>query len=180
MIPNGAPDEPLGPSLQFAKRGNDAAPSIDVAQLPRFRGCLAHHGVSIELNGAGNARNFSWMLTHRKTNTSLGCSFDADIERVLTRLAAGESFPQIAAMTFAASTVAHHFDPLTGGPFCVVCAMPGGLPCPAMVRQAQTTGIKLAYPEGDARLVPNHVHPGKCRANLRKWLDTAAQHKPKA
>lgn len=156
--------------MDFTVRGPDVARERD------FKDRCKRLGITVALHNKHNLRIAYWRLFDPKTDAQLTTGFDATVERTLDQMEKC-GIPLDAVELFAGSTKPSRSHPgnLTGGPFCVVCDIPGGLPCPAMVKQALAKDIKLAYPPGDARLVPNHVHPGRCRKRLRQWLDASQQ-----
>lgn len=158
-------------------------PPIDINNKKQLAARLKQHGVEIELKNEHNMRIAFWQLVDKATGYTTTMGFDSDVLFVLDRLeqkgltlkpglqaVCSERFAPAAGPVRSSSA-----GNLTGGPFCVVCDTAGGLPCPAMVRNALKLGIKLAYPPGDARLVPNHVHPGRCRKRLKAWIEGGTQ-----
>lgn len=152
-------------------------PPIDIVNQKPFEARCKKLGIQIELKNGHNMRIASWRLVDKATGYTFTAGFDVDVRSVLANM---ES--DCATLLGAVSTLFAPRNPgpirssnspgnLTGGPFCVVCDCAGGLPCPTMVRDALGLGIKLAYPPGDARLIPNHVHPGHCRKRLKTWIE---------
>lgn len=164
-------DQPLS-----QKHTKHHTPPVDLVNKRVFAARCKAHGVTIDLKNEHNTRIAFWRLTDKATGFEYSAGFDADVLALLKRMEErGLSLQGAAADLHAPrdlGPVRSSSAPgnLTGGPFCVVCDCAGGLPCPAMVRDALRLGIKLAYPPGDARLVPNHVHPGRCRKRLKAWI----------
>ncbi len=162
------------------KHTKHTAPPVDQANVKPFTARCKKAGIAIELKNTHNMRIAFWQLVDKATGYTTTCGFDTDVRGILTRIEERGLSLQAACTDLLAPR-----DPgpvrsssagnLTGGPFCVVCDTAGGLPCPAMVRDALKLGIKLAYPPGDARLVPNHVHPGRCRKRLKAWIAGGTQ-----
>lgn len=152
-------------------------PPVDLVNKRIFAARCKAHGIGIELKNEHNMRIAFWRLVDNATDYAYSAGFDADVLALLHRIEERGLSLQAAAADLHAprdlGPVRSSRSPgnLTGGPFCVVCDCAGGLPCPAMVRDALGLGIKLAYPPGDARLVPNHVHPGHCRKRLKAWIE---------
>lgn len=154
-----------------------AVPSTDVSKLPEFVARARPLKLSISLhNEKLGARHAYWRIADNETHAVVTTGFDVDVEAAFKQCEMGIrlGFVSLYSQSTASRPDGTGRSP-TGGPSCVVCDAPGGLPCPAMVKQALASGIKLAYPPGDARLVPNHVHPGRCRKRLRQWLTGAVQ-----
>lgn len=164
-------DQPLS-----QKHTKHHTPPIDVANVRPFTVSFKKHGVKVELKNTHNMRIAFWQLVDDTTGHSRSLGFDTDLLGVLQRMEErGLGFeaavldllkPRDVGPIRSSSAPGN----LTGGPFCVVCDCAGGLRCPAMVRDALRLGIKLAYPPGDARLEPCHVHPGHCRKRLKAWI----------
>lgn len=162
------------------KRAKQSAPPVDQVNVKPFTARCKKAGIAIELKNTHNMRIAFWRLVDNATGYTTTCGFDSDVLGILQRVEERGLSLQAACVDLLAPR-----DPgpvrsssagnLTGGPFCVVCDTAGGLPCPAMVRNALKLGIKLAYPPGDARLVPNHVHPGRCRKRLKAWIEGGTQ-----
>jgi hypothetical protein len=159
-----------------------STPPINADSLKPFAVRCKKLGIMIELKNTHNLRIAFWRLVDPSTFYTFTAGFDADVAAVLARMEhEGRDLRGAAADLFAprgsGPVRSSSQGNLTGGPFCVVCDVAGGLPCPSMVKTALSMGIKLAYPPGDARLVPNHVHPGRCRKRLRQLLDAVAQQR---
>lgn len=110
----------------------------------------------------------SWFLT---------TAFDLDLDRVLRQLDEGRTFREVD-LTFHAAPVVKtttNFDPITGGPFCVMCGEPATLFCPNLVKRAELLDVRLFFPVGDARLRPARLHPGRCRKRLGQLLQAAQE-----
>ena len=162
------------------KHTRHTAPPVDLNNKKAFTARFKKLGLAIELKNEHNMRIAFWRLVDKATESTYTAGFDSDVRAVLDRMEERGLSLQAACVDLLAPR-----DPgpvrsssggnLTGGPFCVVCDTAGGLPCPAMVRDALRLGIKLAYPPGDARLVPNHVHPGRCRKRLKAWIVGGSQ-----
>lgn len=134
---------------------------------------FAVHGVYLSLDD--NPRSPAWRLINTAKTWGTSTTFDVDLDRLLAQLDAGRTFPQLDLTFHAAPVVKSTGNPgnLTGGPFCMMCGEPGGLPSPNMAGAAKLLGIRLFFEQGDARLGPARLHPGHCRKRLRKLLDTA-------
>jgi hypothetical protein len=145
--------------------------------LPQYKARAKLLGLTIELTNKHNPRTIGWRLLDPNTDSVLATAFDVDIERTFAQMEERKITLEFVDLLHASPVAPIRSAPnnLTGGPFCVICDTPGGLPCPSMVKTALKIGIKLAYPPGDARLVPNHVHPGRCRKRLRQWIDGGQQ-----
>lgn len=169
-------DQPLS-----QKHTKHTAPPVDQVNKRIFTARCKALGIEIDLKNEHNMRIAFWRLVDNATGFSYSAGFDADVLALLKRIEERGLTLQGAAADLHAprdlGPIRSSSAPgnLTGGPFCVVCDCAGGLPCPAMVRDALRLGIKLAYPPGDARLVPNHVHPGRCRKRLKAWIEGGVQ-----
>jgi hypothetical protein len=167
-------------TLPTSKRRHDATlvATTNELRLAEFRARFKSHALSVDFVRSSNIRLCAWRVLSADCSIVRTYGFDSDLDSILKQLDAGipfESATTIPNNGAASGPVKSSTGNLTGGPFCVVCDVAGGLPCPSMVRQALDCGIKLAYPPGDARLVPNHVHPGRCRKRLKQWLVAAGQ-----
>lgn len=154
-------------------------PPIDLANKKEFTARCKKLGIEIALKNEHNMRIASWRLVDPSTSYAFVCGFDTDVVSILTRMEAENQALQGAALAL--------FTPrpqpvvvsttkgatLTGGPWCVMCGEPGGLPSPNMVGAAGLLKLRLHFPEGDARLKAARLHPGRCRKRLRQLLDTA-------
>lgn len=165
-------DQPLS-----QKHMKHTAPPVDLVNKRIFTARLKPHGIEIDLKNEHNVRIAFWRLVDKATGYAYSAGFDVDVLGLLKRIEERGLTLQAAAADLHAprdlGPVRSSSAPgnLTGGPFCVICDCAGGLPCPAMVRDALGLGIKLAYPPGDARLKPCHVHPGHCRKRLKTWIE---------
>jgi hypothetical protein len=162
------------------KRAKQAAPPIDLANQKPMTARCKKLGIELQLKNEHNLRIAHWRLVDKATEYTSSLGFDTDVLGVLDRMESRGLSLQAAVADLLAPrdpgpVRSSSLGSLTGGPFCVVCDTAGGLPCPAMVRDALKLGIKLAYPPGDARLVPNHVHPGRCRKRLKAWIAGGTQ-----
>lgn len=164
-------DQPLS-----QKHTKHTQPPIDLANVKTLTARCKKFGLTLQLKNEHNMRIAFWRLVDPATEYSSSLGFDTDVLGVLARMEERGLALQAAVADLLRprdlGPVRSSGAPgnLTGGPFCVVCDCAGGLPCPTMVRDALRLGIKLAYPPGDARLVPNHVHPGHCRKRLKAWI----------
>lgn len=166
------------PPRKYGARPVVATSPIDPLREREFRDIGKSFGLTVQLKNSHNLRFAYWRIEDpAPEGRGLVTGFDSDVERLFGSLKLGKGWPTLSALRppnvlQRSSTAPNN---LTGGPFCVVCDTPGGLPCPSMVKTALGAGIKLAYPEGDVRLAPCHVHPGRCRKRLRHLLDVAAK-----
>lgn len=155
----------------------EAKRTVDPAKHLLYKNAFVKYGLQLTLHENTMTRLTHWRLTNANEGFSLTTGFDVDLDRVLAQLEKGTPLLQLDLSFHAAPSVAkstsYSTDPLTGGPFCVMCGEPGGLPSPNMVGGAKLLGLRLHFPEGDARLSPARLHPGHCRKRLRKLLDTA-------
>ncbi len=152
--------------------------TLDPTKKKAYAARFADHGVYLSLDE--NMRAPSWRLMNTAKTWSTSTAFDVDLERLLRQLDEGRTFPQLD-LTFHATPVVKStasFDPQTGGPFCVMCGEPGGLPSPNMTGAAKLLGLRLFFEPSDARLGAARLHPGRCRKRLRQLLDTAKLQRP--
>lgn len=166
-------DDTPDPPLQIKRRTDGAA--IITAHQERereFATALKKHGCTIRFFNVAGGRMSYWRVEDERDGAVMSTGFDIDVERALVQLEAGVRLEFVDLFTAGPPQALKKSDPSgVGGPFCVVCDTAGGLPCPSMVRDALRYGVRLAFPEGDKRLGPAHVHPGRCRKRLRGWLD---------
>lgn len=156
-------------------------PPVDAANKKAFAARCKKLGIQIELKNEHNMRIAAWRLVDPATGYATVCGFDVDVLAIFKRmedenqalmganLALHAPRPQLVVASTAKNVT------LTGGPFCVMCGEPGGLPSPNMAGTAKLLGVRLHFPEGDARLGAARLHPGRCRKRLRQLLDGAKQ-----
>lgn len=168
-------DQPL--SMKHVKH---TVPPLDVARKKEFVDWCKRLGVvQIELRGEHNPRIASWCLRDTQTGYSYTTGFDVDVVAVLTRMEQ-ESQMLMGAVNWlhaprhasVVKSTGPNAGTLTGGPWCVMCGEPGGLPSPNMVGAAKLLNLRLHFEAGDVRLSAARLHPGHCRKRLRKLLDT--------
>lgn len=159
-------DQPLSKKHTFEiKRTLD--PTKQRTYVERF----ATHGVQLTLDD--NPRSPSWQLMNTAKTWGTSTAFDVDLDRLLVQLDAGRTFAQLD-LTFQATPVVKSTNrSLTGGPWCVMCGEPGGLPSPNMVGAAKLLGVRLHFEAADARTGAARLHPGRCRKRLKQLLETA-------
>lgn len=156
-------------------------PPVDLANKKAFAARCKKLGIEIALKNEHNLRIASWRLVDPSTSYAFVCGFDTDVVSILTRMEQESQALQGAALALfsprAQPTVATTAKgaTLTGGPWCVMCGEPGGLPSPNMVRGAGVLKLRLFFEPGDARLGAARLHPGRCRKRLRQLLDAAKQ-----
>ena len=152
--------------------------AVDVSRKDEYQRLFDEHGIRVSITG--HSRSPSWHLMNTAKTWGLTTSFDVDLDRVLKQLAEGRTLAQVDltfhSNGFVARTTAKDVT-MTGGPFCVMCGEPGGLPSPNMVGGAKILGLRLFFEAGDARLGPARLHPGRCRKRLRQLLDHSKAQK---
>lgn len=162
-------DKPLSKKHMY-----EVKQTMNPERLAHYAPKFAHHGLALRVRGT------EWHVSLIKSpdDAPITTAFDVDLERLLTQLERGCQFTQLD-LTFHAtsSTVVRSTagGNLTGGPWCVMCGEPGGLPSPNMVGGAKLLGLRLFFEPTDARINAARLHPGRCRKRLRQLLDTAAE-----
>lgn len=161
--------------------------TVNVSNKKDFQKRFRVYKLDVELHQSSLSRLTYWRVFDPATGTVRTCGFDVDMERLLAQLEAGKSFERID--LYKGTRFVSSSPSSTSGPvgtrlsderlvrcaaLCVICGEPGGLPCPAMVKEALTTRFVLAVPlDSPAVAVHKHVHPGRCRKRLRAHLDAA-------
>lgn len=160
------------------KHKRSSAPAIDIVNKKPYAARCKKLSIEIELKNEHNLRIAHWRLVDPSTSYAITLGFDTDVAAVLARMehenqalrgAASALFETRALTTVRASNP----GALTGGPFCVMCGEPATLFCPNMTKKAQLLGIRLHFPDGDARLGPARLHPGRCRKRLNDLIHAA-------
>lgn len=159
-------DDTPPPVLKSIRRGIVPASTLDPSKKLDYTERFRPHGLTLRLHESSLARLCYWRLELPDGSWSVTTGFDVDLDRALAQLEAGCA-PHRIDLTFHAAPEparANHY----GAHFCVMCGESGGLPCPKMVDLGVRAKIAFAFPVNDARFVPKHVHPGRCRARLKQ------------
>lgn len=139
---------------------------IDTNRHREFSAALKPHKCFIQAVELSSNKFSYWTVRHHdKSYNPKTLGFDCDVESVITQLEAGVPWEEVSLIPNIARAPARN---LSSDKICVMCAEPGGLPCPKMVAEAGRLGVRLQR-EGVS------LHPGRCRARLRACLLAATQ-----
>lgn len=141
---------------------------IDATRHREFKRALDPHKCFIQAVELASNKYSYWLVRpHKNSYNPRTLGFDCDVETLIAQLDAGVAWEDISLIpniARAAKTTTTGADKV-----CVMCAEPGGLPCPKMVAEAGKLGVRLHA--GGVSL-----HPGRCRARLRACLLVATQN----
>lgn len=152
--------------------------AVDPSKLKHYQELFKKFGITITVHEHSLARFTHWRMEQPLVGWSLTTGFDIDLDRALQQLEKRVPPERIDLTFHAKPTPTARTSGLTDGPRCVICGEFGGLPCPAMVKEALTTRFVLAVPLDSPDVTQHkHVHPGRCRKRLRSHLDAAHQQR---
>lgn len=158
--------------------------TCDHSLLKPFQRALARYG--LELAATGSVRHAGWRVFQPSTGQSFPTAFDQDVQRIIDHFAEGKPGGDLHDVYHPGDAGKHNRVLGDGhGPQvetrannadfrCMVCGCPGGLPCPSMVASGTGRGFSWAKNLEQKDWERKHIHPGRCRARLRAFIDTPA------
>lgn len=159
----------------------DYAATLNPERLKEFVAAFKQYACTAQLFQLTIQRYNYWKVEDPLSGATLTTGFDCDMDRALAQLASGlklefvdvlQVHPERQSRSPGRSGPSSTSNSNAGGPFCVVCDVAGGLPCPNLVTAARRLDIKLAFPYTDVRIGPAHVHPGRCRKRIKQWIES--------
>lgn len=146
--------------------------ALDPANEKPFRAALKPRGCTVQL-----MRGYwpYWRVEETATGRLQQVGFDVDVRRIIEQLGEGRTLQFIDLYTARpkpGDTATPQLD-ATNSACCLACGKSGGLPCPKMIAQGLKLGVVFKFGRDDPQTGHAHLHPGKCRAWLRKALDAA-------
>lgn len=140
-----------------------------------FAALLKPHHCTLKLS---RTSYWPYWTVEDKAGDRRSTGFDCDIPRIAQFLANGVPLSSIDLYDFGGKTQVRTEtrSKSANAGICAVCGEPGGLPCPKMVALAQSFKIRL---EGLEKSPDDntHVHPGRCRARLKMWIEAGQKQK---